>query len=112
MARTQKNKATSYHLGLLKARIAKLRSELISAANPKGTQKGGEGFDVAKNGDARVAIIGASAEPHRELFLFPLSFLRFLFLSFFFLSFLPLILIHNFFFQTNCILFRRISLCR
>jgi ribosome-interacting GTPase 1 len=36
MARTQKNKATSYHLGLLKARIAKLRSELISAATPKG----------------------------------------------------------------------------
>ena len=29
MARTQKNKATMYHLGTLKARIAKLKRELI-----------------------------------------------------------------------------------
>lgn len=33
MARTQKNKATSGHLGLLKAKLAKLRRELIT---PKG----------------------------------------------------------------------------
>lgn len=33
MARTQKNKATAQHLGLLKARLAKLRRELIA---PKG----------------------------------------------------------------------------
>lgn len=33
MARTQKNKATMGHLGLLKARLAKLRRELIE---PKG----------------------------------------------------------------------------
>lgn len=33
MARTQKNKATAGHLGLLKARLAKLRRELIT---PKG----------------------------------------------------------------------------
>lgn len=33
MARTQKNKATSAHLGQLKAKLAKLRRELIS---PKG----------------------------------------------------------------------------
>lgn len=33
MARTQRNKATAGHLGLLKARLAKLRRELIS---PKG----------------------------------------------------------------------------
>lgn len=41
MARTQKNKATSAHLGLLKAKLAKLRRELIS---PKGGGGGtGEG---------------------------------------------------------------------
>jgi ribosome-interacting GTPase 1 len=31
MARTQKNKATGGHLGLLKAKLAKLRRELIIA---------------------------------------------------------------------------------
>eukprot|EP00618_Florenciella_parvula_P030355 CAMPEP_0119500122 /NCGR_PEP_ID=MMETSP1344-20130328/22358_1 /TAXON_ID=236787 /ORGANISM="Florenciella parvula, Strain CCMP2471" /LENGTH=49 /DNA_ID= /DNA_START= /DNA_END= /DNA_ORIENTATION= len=30
MARTQKNKATNGHLGILKARIAKLREQLLS----------------------------------------------------------------------------------
>jgi hypothetical protein len=33
MARTQKNKATNSHLGLLKARLAKLKSELVTAAS-------------------------------------------------------------------------------
>ncbi|KAL3317207.1 Developmentally-regulated GTP-binding protein 2 [Cichlidogyrus casuarinus] len=56
MARTQKNKATEYHIGLLKARLAKLRSQLITASADKG--KPGEGFDVVKSGDARVALIG------------------------------------------------------
>eukprot|EP00058_Branchiostoma_floridae_P026449 XP_002611940.1 hypothetical protein BRAFLDRAFT_91824 [Branchiostoma floridae] len=57
MARTQKNKATSAHLGLLKARLAKLRRELIE---PKGGGggKAGEGFDVAKTGDARIGFVG------------------------------------------------------
>ncbi|XP_014674696.1 PREDICTED: GTP-binding protein 128up [Priapulus caudatus] len=56
MARTQRNKATSAHLGLLKARLAKLRRELIT---PKGGGGGaGEGFDVAKTGDARIGFVG------------------------------------------------------
>lgn len=56
MARTQKNKATSGHLGLLKAKLAKLRRELIT---PKGGGGGGEqGFEVAKTGDARIGFVG------------------------------------------------------
>lgn len=57
MARTQKNKATNYHLGTLKAKLAKLRSELLIESSGGG---GGpsEGFDVARLGDARVALIG------------------------------------------------------
>jgi len=57
MARTQRNKATMGHLGMLKARLAKLRRELIT---PKGGGGGGagEGFDVAKTGDARVGFVG------------------------------------------------------
>lgn len=56
MARTQRNKATMGHLGLLKARLAKLRRELIT---PKSSGGGaGEGFDVAKTGDARIGFVG------------------------------------------------------
>ncbi|XP_059622485.1 GTP-binding protein 128up [Phlebotomus argentipes] len=56
MARTQKNKATAGHLGLLKARLAKLRRELIT---PKGGGGAGEqGFEVAKTGDSRVGFVG------------------------------------------------------
>lgn len=58
MARTQKNKATNYHLGTLKAKLAKLRSELFLEQSGGGGGSGGEGFDVARNGDARVALIG------------------------------------------------------
>lgn len=57
ISRTQKNKATEGHLGLLRAKIAKLRKqEVDSIMNSKGG--GGEGFDVMKSGDARVGLIG------------------------------------------------------
>lgn len=57
MARTQKNKATEGHLGLLKAKLAKLKRELIEGSKGSGGG-GGEGFDVQKTGDARVGLIG------------------------------------------------------
>ncbi|KAJ1966112.1 Ribosome-interacting GTPase 2 [Dipsacomyces acuminosporus] len=55
ISRTQKNKATEYHLGLLKGKLAKYRAELVEVktGGPKG-----EGFDVKRSGDARVALIG------------------------------------------------------
>ncbi|MBU0532832.1 GTP-binding protein [Candidatus Micrarchaeota archaeon] len=54
MARTQVNKATEYHLGILKAKLAKLRRQLTA---PKGTGGGG-GFEIRKSGDATVVMIG------------------------------------------------------
>lgn len=47
MARTQRNKATMNHLGILKAKLAKYRRELLT---PSGGGKGGpgDGFDVTK----------------------------------------------------------------
>ncbi len=56
MARTQKNKATAGHLGMLKAKLAKLRRELITPKSQGGGT--GEGFEVAKTGDARIGFIG------------------------------------------------------
>jgi len=57
MARTQKNKATAYHLGLLKAKLAKYKRELLMPT-AKGGASTGEGFDVKKSGDVRVGLIG------------------------------------------------------
>jgi ribosome-interacting GTPase 1 len=47
MSRTQKNKATEYHLGRLKARLAILRGEIMKqeAASKRGA--GGEGFGMS-----------------------------------------------------------------
>lgn len=47
--------ATEFHLGVLKAKLAKYRTQLLEP--PKSGGKG-EGFDVMKSGDARVALIG------------------------------------------------------
>lgn len=52
----QKNKATEYHLGLLKAKLAKYRAMLLEPVGKAGAK--GEGFDVVRSGDARVALIG------------------------------------------------------
>ena len=58
MARTQKNKATNAHLGLLKAKLAKLKHELIEGPKKGGSSLGGTGFEVNKMGDARVGLVG------------------------------------------------------
>ena len=60
MARTQKNKATNYHLGTLKAKLAKLNSELVNGPGGKssGTKNSERGFDVSKSGDTRVGLVG------------------------------------------------------
>ncbi|KAI0677434.1 developmentally regulated GTP binding protein 1 [Trametes maxima] len=57
MARTQKNKATSYHLGQLKAKLAKLRRDLLGPSGGGGGG-GGVGFDVARTGIATVGFVG------------------------------------------------------
>ena len=56
MAKTQKNKATSFHLGQLKAKLAKLKRELLTPSSSGGG--GGTGFDVARTGVASVGFIG------------------------------------------------------
>lgn len=57
LARTQKNKATEYHIGLLKGKLARYRQQLLEPA-PGSSSQPGQGFEVQKSGDARVALIG------------------------------------------------------
>lgn len=57
MAKTQKNKATSFHLGQLKAKLAKLRRELLTDGT-SGGGGGGVGFDVARTGVATIGFVG------------------------------------------------------
>ena len=56
MSRTQKNKATEGHLGILKSKLAKLRTQLLAPSKTGGGD--GEGFEVSKYGHGRVALIG------------------------------------------------------
>ena len=46
----------SYHIGLLKAKLAKLKREILAPSSKGGPA--GVGFDVTKSGDARVGMIG------------------------------------------------------
>ncbi len=61
-ARTQKNKATEGHLGILKAKLSKLRRELMEYSGGGKRAGGGgaseRGFEVSKSGDTRVGLIG------------------------------------------------------
>ena len=51
MARTQINKATEHHIGLLKAKIAKLKREQEFTAKKESAGKK-DGFSVRRTGDA------------------------------------------------------------
>lgn len=57
IGRTQLNKATEHHIGLLKAKIAKLKREQ-EAVQIKKSSKKSDGFDVRRSGDATVVFIG------------------------------------------------------
>lgn len=57
LSRTQKNKATEYHIGLQRGKLARLKRQLLEP-EAGGSNGGGQGFEVSKSGDARVALIG------------------------------------------------------
>eukprot|EP00747_Dinoflagellata_sp_TGD_P206480 gnl/TRDRNA2_/TRDRNA2_80185_c0_seq1.p1 gnl/TRDRNA2_/TRDRNA2_80185_c0~~gnl/TRDRNA2_/TRDRNA2_80185_c0_seq1.p1 ORF type:complete len:413 (-),score=104.11 gnl/TRDRNA2_/TRDRNA2_80185_c0_seq1:80-1318(-) len=56
MAITQKNKATTTHLGYLKAKLCALRRELLEPSKAGGGKQ--SGFEVQRYGDSRIALIG------------------------------------------------------
>ncbi len=56
LTKTPYNKATSKHIGRIKAKIAKLRDEAVNRAMKSGG--GGEGYSVKKSGDATAVLVG------------------------------------------------------
>jgi hypothetical protein len=56
MKRTQIHKHTEHHIGLLKAKLAKLKAEQEQSQRSKST--GGLGFEVKKGGDCTAVLIG------------------------------------------------------
>ncbi|NMJ86549.1 MAG: GTP-binding protein [Thaumarchaeota archaeon] len=58
MHKTQINKATERHIGLLKAKLAKLTREQDESKQRKVGKVRGESFDVRRSGDATVVFIG------------------------------------------------------
>ena len=53
-AKTKHNKATNLHLGILRAKIARIKKEITVASK----KAHGKGFFVKKTGDATVALVG------------------------------------------------------
>ena len=56
ISKTPVNKGTERHLGLLKARLARLRDE--EEERERKSQNSGDGYSVAKDGDATVVLLG------------------------------------------------------
>jgi ribosome-interacting GTPase 1 len=56
MHRTQVNKKTEHHIGLLRAKLSRLKGELEEQQSRRGGAR--TGFDVKKSGDATVVLIG------------------------------------------------------
>jgi uncharacterized protein len=58
--KTQINKATEHHVGLLKAKIARLKRELEENTHARILSTGARnaGFDIRKTGDATVVFVG------------------------------------------------------
>ncbi|MEM2942838.1 MAG: GTP-binding protein [Candidatus Bathyarchaeia archaeon] len=55
MKKTQIHKHTEHHVGLLKAKLARLKAEQEEMQRSK---RGGSGFELKKSGDCTVAIVG------------------------------------------------------
>ncbi len=53
-SKTKYNKATNLHLGILRAKIAKVKKDIVVS----GKKRHGKGFFVKKTGDATVALVG------------------------------------------------------
>ena len=53
--KTPYNKATSHHIGRLKAKLARLREDVEKLSSSK---SGSDGYSVRKSGDATVVLVG------------------------------------------------------
>ena len=53
---TRYNKATQRHIGRLKAKLARMREQLLKRRTARGG--GDEGYSIRKSGDATVAVVG------------------------------------------------------